>query len=609
MSKIKEQIIKANESYRNGYPIMTDSEYDVLLSKLEDQMNFIEFESFKKTLMEKSGEYKHLYIMGSLNKVRYGTDELTKWIKKYKVKSIIVSEKLDGCSFTARYVDGKFYDGASRGDGISGTDWTEKLKYILPQNISAKDTLVIRGELMLCDDAHIELGYKNPRNGVTGIMGEDAIVPEKLKKVTAFVYDVLNTDYKPFTILNSLKDHFDVPNFRKIVITDTIEEDLKEQLELWKNNSNYLMDGLVICTEDYMNENVHHPEKKIAFKVNSEGVKSIVTGIEWNVGKTGAVKPVVTLEPIEIDGTTVSRATGYNYRFISDNCIGIGSEVSIIKSGEIIPKIINVLKKSELIEVPSVCPCCSSLLTSTSTSVDLICENVNCSDQVILKLNSFLRDCGVENASEASLKKWGIVTFTDLLNFKANSKYKSQISFEKELEKVFNKSALELFSKFYFNGAGEKTINKILEHWKITDQEHVDFLIEKPISNYIIDACSIGFPEGIGETTLSKLASDWEYNKSLLKMIIEDVRYKPVIKQKSIIKESNITDKVFCITGTLSKSRKYFENIILENGGKLGSVNKNLDYLVVGSDAGSKLDKAKKLGLNIISEQDFLKII
>ena len=343
MQNLKEQIIKSNEAYRKGNPIIPDEEYDILLSKLEDKMNFIEFESFKKTLMEESGEYKHLYIMGSLNKIRYGENELNKWINKHKVKAIVVSEKLDGCSFTARYVDGKFYDGASRGDGVTGTDWTEKLKYILPQTIEAKDTLIIRGELMLCGDSHIKLGYKNQRNGVTGIMGEDDIVPEKLKEVRAFVYDILNCDYKPFLIFKGLEDLFDVPNFKRIIVKDTIEEDLKEQLELWKSNSDYLMDGLVISTDDYINENVYHPEKKIAFKVNSEGYETEVIDIEWNLSSGGLLKPVVLVKPVNIDGVTVSRVSGNNYQWILKKGCKIGSIVKVIRSGCVIPKIIQVV--------------------------------------------------------------------------------------------------------------------------------------------------------------------------------------------------------------------------------------------------------------------------
>jgi DNA ligase (NAD+) len=598
---MKEKIKKANEAYRAGSPIISDEEYDVLLSKLESEMSFFEFEEFKQTLMEKSGGYKHQYVMGSLSKVRYNEgDELSKWIKKHNVKEIIVSEKLDGCSFTAVYKDCKFVCGASRGDGVTGTDWTEKLKYILPKTINAKDDLIIRGELMLCGDAHVKIGYKNPRNGVVGIMGEDAIVPEKLKAVTAFVYDVLNTDYTPFRILKGLKENFTVPNFTKIKVTSTIEDDLKNLLDTWKNSSDYGMDGLVICTDDYINENVYHPEKKIAFKVNSEGIICEVIGVEWNTSKTGSIKPVVLIKPTEIDGTTVKRVSGYNYRFISNNCIGIGSLVSVIKSGDVIPKIINVIKQSTILEVPSVCPSCHGVVQYKE--VDIVCNNLICGDQSVLKVNSFLRNCGVENASEKSLTNWGINTFDDLFNFKADSNYKSQVSFVKELDKVWKLTEDKLFSKMYFNGGGERTITKLIEFYGKGD---VSTATKELYSCHVIN-----YPEGIGYTTIVKLENDWFENALLLDTITHDTRYKPIVEKKeTTILNLNITGLSFCITGTLSKPRKYFEDLVIKNGGKIGSVSKNLHYLIVGNDAGSKLDKATKLGIKILSGDEFEEMI
>lgn len=607
MQNLKEQIIKSNEAYRKGNPIISDEEYDILLSKLEDKINFIEFESFKKTLMEESGEYKHLYIMGSLNKIRYGENELNKWINKHKVKAIIASEKLDGCSFTARYVDGKFYDGASRGDGVTGTDWTEKLKYILPQTIEAKDTLIIRGELMLCGDSHIKLGYKNQRNGVTGIMGEDAIVPEKLKEVRAFVYDVLNCDYKPLLIFKGLEDLFDVPNFKRIIVKDTIEEDLKEQLELWKSNADYLMDGLVISTDDYINENIYHPEKKIAFKVNSEGYETEVIDIEWNLSSGGLLKPVVLVKPVNIDGVTVSRVSGNNYQWLTDKGIGQTSIIKIIRSGDVIPKIIDVVSRKGRF-LPVECPECRTKLIHKG--VDLACPNEYCSGVMVKKVAAFLRNCGVEDITEKSLIKFGINTFEDLINWEPDPKYKSETKLYDALDKfVFTKSKMELFTKFVFDGAAEKTITKIYEHWKISNDSHFDFLMNKTFDQMIVECCTHGFPEGIGEKTLAKITGDWMTNKLYVEYFVMDKRYKPEVKEKKTVTESNITGKTFCITGTLTKSRKYFEELIINNGGIISSVSGKLDYLVVGADAGSKLDKAKKLGINILSEEELINLI
>lgn len=342
MSDLKDQVIKANAAYRAGTPIIADEEYDILLGNLEDEMGIIEFECFKETLMEDAGSFQHDYVIGSLNKVKYGEGELAKWIVKHNVKQIVLSEKLDGCSFVACYKAGKFVSGASRGDGTSGTDWTAKMKYILPQTLDKVEDLVIRGELVLLHGVPELLGMKNARNGVVGIMNEDKIVPYKLTKVTALVYDILNLNLNAVATFQEIGNNFQSPNHQIMDVTSDLEERLKTCLITWKKTSNYLMDGIVLSPVDYVNENVYHPERKIAFKVNSEGVWTTVVGIEWNISKGGKMVPVVLLEPKDIDGVTVKRATGNNAKYILDNKIQVGVEVAVIKSGEIIPKIVNI---------------------------------------------------------------------------------------------------------------------------------------------------------------------------------------------------------------------------------------------------------------------------
>lgn len=597
---LKEQIIKANKAYRIGTPIMSDAEYDILLSKLEDEMDVIEYLSFKESLMEESGSYKHKYIVGSLNKVRYGENELDKWINKHNVKEIVVSEKLDGCSFVAEYIMGMFVKGASRGDGKTGTDWTEKLKHILPQRISTINSVTIRGELVLCGDSHTILGYKNQRNGVVGIMNEDKIVPSKLKHVTALVYDMPSTNLNAEQIFNVLDKDFTTPKWVKLSVDTSIEEGLKNQLEYFKSISSYIMDGLVISTSDYVNENVYHPEKKIAFKVNSEGVKGQVTGIEWNVSKGGLLKPVVEINPIDIDGTTVKRVTGFNAKYIVDNGIGTGVNVMVIRSGEVIPKIINVLNgypsTMKRHDIPTVCPSCNSKLDWKG--VDLTCTNKQCGTTKVKSLASFLIKCGVEGVTDTSLENWGIKGYRTLLAFKGTDG-KAQANFMKELEtKVFSKPKEELFACMTFDGAGETNITKIINFYGG---------ISKTTRTLYMGTSPSEFPEGIGYKTIVKIEEDWKSNLLNLKNIIMDSRYNPVTV--TTVNGTKLSGLSFCITGTLSKPRKHFENLVINNGGTLGSVSKKLSYLIIGTDSGSKEDKAKSLGVTILTEEKFMEMI
>lgn len=603
--KLSQHIINANNAYRTGFPIMSDAEYDVLLAKLEDEMNFIEFETFKQTLTEVSGEIRHPYIIGSLNKLKYGESELEKWLAKYPTNFLFVSEKIDGCSFVADYENGELVMCASRGDGYTGSDWLNKAIHILPKNINCKKKLSIRGEFTLTGDSYVKLGMKNLRNGTIGVMGNDTINPTNLGMIKPFVYEILNSSLcikSQFELIQELG--FVTPFHVEFYVDKDIEENLKGFYEIVKENKDYNKDGLVISSPYFEREDKFLPLKKVAFKVNSEGVKATVTGIEWKTSKQGSIKPVVLLTPTEIDGTTVKRATGYNAQYIKDNHIGVGAEVLIIKSGEIIPKIISITKISNMTLLQVECPSCHSKLSWKG--VDLVCSNQYCSEQEVLKVASFLKACGVENASEKSLKNWGIVNFKTLLNFVPDMNYKSQVGFMMELKnKVFNKSDIELFANMVFDGGAKRTVNKILTHYGVNNQPS----IVKATTDAFMCFEPTTYPDTIGQTTLDRMRDAWMNNIKILKHIMSDPRYIGTVsvQKKPII--GKLTGKTFCITGTLSKGRKHFEDLIVSNGGTIASVSKSLDYLLTGADAGSKLDKANKLGVRVIVEGEFNKLI
>jgi DNA ligase (NAD+) len=346
IDSIKSQIIDANNAYRNGNSIISDEEYDSLLEDLESELDFIEFVSFQKTLTESKGTVANSYVLGSLTKFKFEeSDKFIKWLKDQKINEVFVSDKIDGCSFYAEYRNGKLTLLTSRGDGDEGTDWTPKAPYInIPQTISNTDPIDIRGEVTIHQDGVDVLGFKNKRSGTAGIMNAKDVDPTRLKYIHAYTYEVLSgnmTIESQFTFLDNLGfktsgiGFFDVTN------------DLHEQLKVWydhrRSNAMYAMDGLVISDANYVPENTFYPKSKIAFKINSTGVETTVIGIEWNISKGGLLKPVVLVEPTEIDGTTVQRATGYNAKFIQENKIQKGTKVLLIKSGEVIPKIIKVI--------------------------------------------------------------------------------------------------------------------------------------------------------------------------------------------------------------------------------------------------------------------------
>lgn len=342
---LQKQIRLANAAYRSGDSIITDEEYDALLDKLEDAMGMIEYECFKRSLTESKGTVENSYVLGSLSKFKYEeSDKLHKWINEQNIDKIFVSDKIDGASFYAEYRNGKLTLLSSRGDGDTGTDWTDKATYLnIPLVINHAEPLDVRGELTLIGDSYLQLGFKMKRTGTVGIMNAKDIEQTKLCKIHAIAYEVLNGNHNIKTQFDILKGFgFRTPEYATFVPDGDVHERIKDYYQARKAVSDYDMDGMVLSDVSYVPENTFFPKGKVAFKINSTGVKTTVKGIEWNISKGGLMKPVVLVEAIEIDGSTVQRATGFNAKYIQDNQIGVGTTVYIIKSGEIIPKIIKV---------------------------------------------------------------------------------------------------------------------------------------------------------------------------------------------------------------------------------------------------------------------------
>jgi DNA ligase (NAD+) len=256
--------------------------------------------------------------------------------------------------------------------------------------------------------------------------------------------------------------------------------------------------------------------------------------------------------------------------------------------------------------LPTICPSCGTALIWAG--VDLKCTNLTCGATQIKSLESFLIKCGVEGVTATSLENWNVLTFDDMLSFVSDGS-KSQDNFVKEIKKnVFSKSQEDIFSCMTFNGAGRKNIMKILEFYSFGDGNNLDVIFT---SNMLYVTKSItGYPEGIGQKIIDKIAPDWKSNLHVMLSIIKDKRWKPEVKTATNINtNSSISGKSFCITGTLTKGRKEFEKMITDNGGTISSVSKKLNYLLAGADAGGKLDKAKSLGVIILTEDEFMGMI
>jgi len=600
IESLKKDIERLNRAYRNGDPIVSDTEYDDMLDELKNRMgNDAEFEAFRATLADTTDgkDIKHLTVIGSLDKVKAEDKVLPEVLKKIcPSKRATIMPKVDGMSFVATYKKGRLVQVASRGDGYVGEDMTAKARFILPAEINCtKPHREFRGEFTLTGDDHLKLGYKNRRNGTVGVMKAKTWDSKDVRLVKGIVYqEITSTESRSGQIVNAQRLGFKTVCAYSDNISLLNDENVVELLKKWRSELEYDIDGLVICDEQYVAETDQFiPKGMFAYKVNDQVAVAKFRGIEWNTSKNGLVKPVVLIEPAELCGVTVNRVSGYNARNIIDSKIGEGAELEIVRSGDVIPKILRVLKPGK-VEYPENCPSCGEQLGLGD--VDLVCTNENCGAMGVMKVESFIKALEIENASAKSFEKWGITTMDELLAWKP-SKGKAEIGFNDELnKKLFTKKPFNLLAAMNWNGAaGTKTALLILNHYG-------DSLAKGTWR-------SKEFPAGVGERTMEVFMDCWDENVRILDLIVMDERYKPVEEEVKEVKQSGITGKSFCITGTLSKPRKHFETLVTDNGGTLGSVSKNLDFLIVGADAGSKEDKAKKLGIKIISEQEFLSMI
>lgn len=608
---LKGIILDLNNAYRAGQPKVSDEQYDTHLDMYRATVAPEEYASFLRLLTEPGGEVKHPYTVGSLKKIKYGENQLNAWLLKQANGSmltgyrLLVMAKIDGLAFVASYIDGFLAAGATRGDGIFGKSISEKLCHILPLKLNQPVTLDVRGELTLTGNDHAELGFKNKRNGSVGIINRDNPAIEEVSKIKGFAYQIKAgymahaPVYDQLKLLKALG--FNTPSWSLVdvppSVVDKLEGNFATLMERWKITVPYDLDGLVICCKDYCLEDTFLPDGMVSFKINQDAVQTTVSGIEWNISKNGLCKPVVLIKPVKIDGTTVSRVTGYNAQWLLDNGIGAGALVGVIKSGEIIPKITEVYQIAPVVLLDE-CPSCCSLLHKEG--VDLVCNSESCGAAGVKEVESFLIKLDVDGAKATTLENWGIRSLDDLLAWTPDSQYKSQTNLYSDLSaKIFNAPADRLFAAMLFDGFGRKSIGKLIEYYGSR-------LEATSAVRRVAECLDVTLPEGFGVTSMSKAAPSWERNLEMLGKVCADPRYTEPAPEEKSATGGKLGGMSFLFTGTLSMPRKQAEKLVTDNGGTIsGSVSKNLTYLVAGESAGSKLDRANKLGVAVLSEQEF----
>jgi DNA ligase (NAD+) len=630
----------AADAYYNKQPIMSDEEFDALKDKLreKDPNN-----SFLKQIGSpiKVTEWeiaKHKIAMCSLDKVST-PEEFIKWARA-KAKSFIINEKFDGISINLEYDNGELIKAITRGDGIEGEDILSNV--VKMKNVKTKVdgfTGSIRGEIILRESKLNELNkavekagertYQNSRNGASGIAKRyDGQYSEYLEII---YYDVANG--KPFETeeskLEFIKEQGLEITYFEIADVSKVIEVYEEYCNIKRGLLDYAIDGLVIKINDLAVQNslgsTHGiPKGQIAFKFPAEAKITKIKEVEWSLGKGGKITPVAIMEPVKLCGANVKRASLHNIDMFKTLNLGSNDEILVKRAGDVIPyveKVITYVSDSKF-EIPKNCSACNSELVEDGKF--LVCLNQDCVAHKEGDLHKWIKkldvkDIGdklIENLFENGIVKDPADFYTLKIEDVSSLERMGKRSAKKVIEHLNEKKKLELpvfLAALNINDFSESTVTLIAEAGYDTLDKVID-LIKDPKS--AIDRLST--IHGIGYITAEKAVYGLNKKISLIEKLLS---VGIVIREKKEVEvdSSKLNGASFCFTGAIQAvdeegkryARSRLEEMVIQNGGKIESMSKKLDYLVQAdpNSQSSKSVKAKKFGVEIISEKQFFEIL
>lgn len=643
LNRMKELIEILNNASRLYYqystPIMTDFEYDKLydeLEKLEKETNTVlsnsPTQNVEPEAIDSLVKVEHPAPMLSLSKTK-SISELASFLGNQEG---LLSWKLDGLTIVLTYKDGKLSSGVTRGNGIIGEVVTENVKKFrnIPLTIPYKGTLVVRGEAVIkysdfnkmneeLDDDSSQ--YKNPRNLCSGSVRQlDSKVTAK-RNVNCIIFALIESEKnfklksEEFEWLKSLG--FDVVEYHKVT-----SNNIEEQVLYFKNKINEYdipSDGLVLLYNDIeygkqLGTTAKYPKNAIAFKWQDETAETKLIDVDWLVSRTGLINPVAVFEPVELEGTIVSRASLHNVSILQGLSLGTGDTILVYKANMIIPQIADNLTQSNSLTIPNKCPVCNheARIISSNDVKYLYCMNDFCPAKLVKRLSQFTsrNAMNIEGLSDAIINKLAdeglIKTYADIYNLK---RYKNDIiSFEGFGEKSYDnlinsieKSRNVKLANFIF-ALGIPDIG--LSRAK---------LICKNYSNDINKIRNLTFEElskidGIGEI-IAKEWIDTFNNEDFIKeleLLLKEVNF----TDTSIDNNQPLKDLIFVITGSVNNftNRDELVEYIETYGGKVvKAISNNVNYLINNdiTSTSTKNTKAKELGIKIISENDLMSMI
>ena len=659
MEHIKEEIFKlvallnkySYDYYVEDNPQISDTEYDTLYKQLEKlEQEYPEFildnsptQRVGDRVLDEFEKVIHKVPMLSLSNT-FSIEDLRDFDSRISKLSsddsieYICELKIDGLAISINYENGKLVSAATRGDGMVGENVTENIKTVfsIPKTLKTKKSFEVRGEVYLPKKSfellnkeredNNEVLFANPRNAAAGSLRQlDSKITAK-RRLSAFIYSVvgdenINSQKMALTVAADLGLPVN-PNFK---LCKTIDE-VVDYIMYWEEHKQdlpYEIDGIVIKVNSYsLQEEIGSTQKSprwaTAYKFPEEELATKLLDIELSVGRTGIITPVAVLEPISISGSTVSKASLHNKDIIDDLDIHIGDMVVVKKAGEIIPKVVRVVEElrlanSEKYVMPNICPSCENKTFTKEGDPFTRCLNPDCPEQNIRKIIHFasreaLNIEGLGDKVVATLYEKGIIKHTiDLFFLDRNKLVELERMGDKSVDNLLNaienskQSSLDkvIFALGILN-VGKKAGKILAEYYKnLTNfsKATVDELLELP---------------DIGLITAESIV-DYLSNDNNLRFINEliEIGMNPQYEIQDKNTDNIFSGKTIVLTGKLveltrNETKEYLEHF----GAKVtGSVTSKTDYVIAGEKAGSKLAKAEQLGIQVLSEDEFIDIM
>ena len=648
---LKDEINKANYKYYvEDNPSISDYEYDKMFAELKilesENPLFISPDSPTQrvgSVSEKFFPHKHKYRLYSLDNT-YEYEDLQDWYKKivkeYGNQELVCELKIDGLAMALTYENGIFVRGVTRGDGITGEDITNNLKTVkaIPLKLFEPVDIEVRGEVYMPKESFEKLNeenlrngeklFANPRNAAAGSIRQlDSTITAK-RDLSMFCYTAIITG----NVKNPPQNHYESLMYLKKLgfkVNPNIKlcKNATEAIEYCKEwdekrfSLDYATDGVVIKVNSFavqqeLGFTSRAPKWATAFKFPPEEVTTKLVAIEESVGKTGAITPIAILEPVQLGGSTVARASLHNFDEVGRLDVRIGDKVYIKKAAEIIPKVVKVIEDDEHYKLPQYtmpknCPSCNSELHIHEGEVNLYCDNPDCPAKRCAKVEYWVSKDAMDidkigpSIIEQLYNKGFIKTPVDLYKLTMQDfmqldlvKEKSAFNMYNAIQESKNRPLSRFITAFTIRNVGKETAGVLASEFGT---------LENLKSASIEELSKV---EGIGEIIAQDIFEFFRNPKNI-KMLEElkslNVEPAPPIQNVS----DKLKGKTFVLTGTLKNmTRDEASEKIKQLGGKTSSsVSKNTSYVIAGENAGSKLDKALKLNVIILTEDDFLEMI